>query len=96
MTLISNGLYRAEMPGQPKGTTITYFVKAADSDGNETRDSNFTFEIKEAGGCGADGAAEMTSIQNPAIRTTVNATLNIIFFLLPLYLIKSRSGRRKA
>ncbi len=96
MTLISNGLYRAEIPGQPKGTTITYFVKAADSDGNETRDSNFTFEIKEAGGCGADGAAEMTSIQNPAIRTTVNATLNIIFFLLPLYLIKSRSGRRKA
>jgi len=96
MTLIGNGLYRAEIPGQPKGTTITYFVKAADSDGNETRDSNFTFEVREAGGCGADGAAEITSIQNPALRTTVNATLNIIFFLLPLYLIKSRSGRRKA
>ena len=96
MILVGNGLYRAEIPGQPKGTTITYFVKAADSDGNETRDSNFTFEVREAGGCGADGAAEITSIQNPALRTTVNATLNIIFFLLPLYLIKSRSGRRKA
>jgi len=96
MASIGNGLYRADIPGQPKGTTITYFVKASDSDGNETRDSNFTFEIKEVGGCGSGGAAEMTSIQNPALRKTVNATLNIIFFLLPLYLIKGRSGRRKA
>ena len=92
-----NGPYRAEIPGQQLGTTITYFVKAADSDGNETRDSNFTFEIKKKTGiCGADGAADMTSIQNPVLRKTVNATLNIIFFLLPLYLIKGRSGRRKA
>lgn len=94
MVSIGDDHYRAEIPGQPKGTTITYFVKATDSDGNETRDNHFTFEVK--GGCGDDkGAVEVTSIQNPNMRRTVNTMLNFLFFFLPLYLVKVHSVRKK-
>lgn len=97
MTPSGNDHYRAEIPGQPLGSTITYFVKASDSDGHETRDANFTFEIKkkdDGGICGDDeGAVELTSIPNPGLRKTVNAALNLLFFLLPLFAIRGRAKK---
>ncbi|MFQ5863678.1 MAG: S8 family peptidase [bacterium] len=97
MTSTGSDRYRGEIPGQKLGSTIVYFVKAIDGAGNETRDSNFTFAIAEPpnGNCGCGKPALEVNIQNPKLRTTVNALANISFFVLPLFAYKIHSNRRK-
>jgi subtilisin family serine protease len=97
MTSTGNARYRGEIPGQSLGSTIVYFVKATDGDGNETRDTNFTFAIAEQtnGGCGCGQPALYVNIQNPKLRTAVNAVANISFFLLPIVVYKIQGNGRK-
>ena len=89
--------YRAEIPGQSLGSTVTYFVAATDSDGNMSKDSNFTFSIAEppANGCGCGKPPIDLAIKNSGLRTTLNAVANISFFLLPIIVIKFHSNRKK-
>lgn len=97
MTAAGSDRYRGEIPGQTLGSTIVYFVSAVDDAGNTTRDSNFTFSIAEpsnGGGCCGKPAVEV-AIANNVVRTTVNAALNLSFFILPLAAIKLVSIRRK-
>lgn len=97
MTSTGEDHYRGEIPGQPLGSTIVYFVAATDSDGNQTKDSNFTFSITEPtnGGCGCGKPAIEVNLQNPLIRTTVNALANFSVFVIPLLAYKIHSNRRK-
>lgn len=97
MTSQGNDRYSGNIPGQPLGTSIVYFVSATDQNGNETRDSNFTFSIAEpdGNGCGCGRPAIALAIENPMLRTTVNAATNLSFFLFPFVAFKLRANRRK-
>ncbi|MFQ6113945.1 MAG: S8 family peptidase, partial [bacterium] len=97
MTSTGTDHYRGEIPGQSLGSTIIYFVKATDNDGNETKDSNFTFAIAEPtnGDCGCGKPALDFDLENSKVRTTVNALANISFFMLPLLAYKIHANRRK-
>ncbi|MFQ5751059.1 MAG: S8 family peptidase [bacterium] len=97
MTATTTDHYQGEIPGQSLGSSITYFVQAKDDGGNETRDNNFTFSIAEptnGGGCCGKPAIDV-AIQNPKLKTSVNAIANISFFVLPFIAIKVQSNRKK-
>lgn len=55
-------VYRAEIPGQPGGTTITYHFAASDHNGNDGVSASWTFSITgglpqfERGDCNDDGS----------------------------------------
>jgi subtilisin family serine protease len=97
MTSTGEDHYRGEIPGQVLGSTIVYFVTATDGDGNQTEDSRFTFSIAEPtnGGCGCGLPAFAIAIQNPVLRTTVNAVGNISFFVIVLFAFKIRPKKKK-
>ncbi|HEX9654185.1 MAG TPA: S8 family peptidase [bacterium] len=97
MTAAGADHYRGAIPGQGLGSTIVYFVSAADNGGNTTVDGNFTFGIAEpsnGGGCCGRPAVDV-AIENNALRTTVNTALNLSIFLLPIAALKLVSNRRK-
>ncbi len=89
--------YTGDIPGQPLGTTIVYFVSAEDNQGNETRDSNFTFAIAEPedDGCGCGRPAIDVAIEDANLKSTVNTVANACFFLLPFVAIKFHAARRR-
>ncbi len=99
MTAQGNDRFTGNIPGQPLGTTITYFVKATDNDGNTTQDSNFSFQIAEPenGGCGCGRPALDVAVGGTGVRTTVNAVANVAFFLLPVVALRffSRKNRNR-
>lgn len=97
MTSTGTDHYRGDIPGQSLGSSITYFVKATDNDGNMTQDSNFTFSIAEptnGGGCCGKPAIDF-DIENAKLKSTVNAVANISFFMIPLAAFKLRNRRKK-
>lgn len=97
MSSQGNDLYTGNIPGQALGTTITYFVTATDNDGKSTQDSNLTFEIAdpEDQGCGCGRPAIDMAIENPILKTAVNAMANISFFLLPFVAFRIHSNRKR-
>ncbi|MFQ5648313.1 MAG: S8 family peptidase [bacterium] len=97
MSATGSDHYRGDIPGQPLGSTILYFVSATDDEGNSTKDSNHTFSIAEpsnGGGCCGKPAVEL-AIDNRSLQTPLNALVNIGFFLLPIFAIRLRSKRKK-
>ncbi|RMD94861.1 MAG: hypothetical protein D6813_01445 [Calditrichaeota bacterium] len=97
MAAQGNDHYRGEIPGQPLGSTIVYFVTAKDNEGNETRGPNFTFSIAEptnGGGCCGRPAIEV-AVGDDAWNPAVNAMVNISFFILPFVGFGVVSKRRK-
>ncbi|RMF60618.1 MAG: hypothetical protein D6743_14680, partial [Calditrichaeota bacterium] len=97
MTDAGNHHYVGEIPGQPLGSTITYFVAARDDAGNLTKDANFTFSIAEpsnGGGCCGKPAVEV-ALDSPVLEKTVGAALNLAFFVLPVALVGVVSRRKR-
>ncbi len=97
MSSVGGDHYRGEIPGQTLGSAIVYFVSATDDAANGTQDSNFTFSIAEptdGGGCCGKPAIDV-AIDNPQLKTTVNALANASLFLLPLIALRIHSIRKK-
>ncbi len=97
MTSQNNEHFLGEIPGQALGSSISYFVTATDDNSNQTNGNTFTFSIAEptnGGGCCGKPAIDV-AIQNPNLKTTVNALANISFFIIPVIAFKIHSGRSK-
>jgi len=98
MPRIGDNRYQGEIPTQPDGTTIVYFVSARDDSGNTTRDSNFTFSIAgsgNGGGCGSLRAIGF-EIENPVGRATMIGLANVLFFVAPIVLLgRTRKKTKK-
>lgn len=89
--------YTGEIPGQVLNSTILYYVSATDDAGNMTKDSNFTFSITEpssGGGCCGQPAVAL-DLENDTIENSLSAALNVGFFMLPLFVLRFFSRRKK-
>jgi len=97
MASTGDNKYKGEIPGQVLGSTILYYVSATDDAGNTTKDSNFTFSIAEptnGGGCCGQPAVAL-DLENDAMEGSLSAALNLGFFLLPLFILRLFSRRKK-
>lgn len=99
MTPQGNDRYLAEIPGQSLGSNITYSVTARDDQGNETRGREISFRIGESeeppdGGICGQSAGEV-SLEHRGVQTAVNASLNLLIFVLPIAALGWRARRRR-
>jgi subtilisin family serine protease len=93
MASTGNDSYKADIPGQPLETTITYLVVAEDSDGNRAQSPTFSFQITtqpgNGGGCCGQRAMSFDGLDE-SVRWAVEIPVNIAFFLIPLVLLRRR------
>ncbi len=99
VNMIQNNLqYTATIPAQPLETTITYFVKATDNQGNQTTGRTLSFQVTSTpppppggGGCGCAAAAITIDSGNQHTDALVTLGLNALLFLaLPLIFRRRR------
>jgi subtilisin family serine protease len=97
MTALGNDRYRGAIPGQSLGTSIAYFVKATDGDGNETQDATFSFSIDQPPdqGCGCARPVIDISFFDPQWQSVANGVANISLFVLPVLLNGTKRIRKK-
>jgi len=78
--------YGGDIPGQPLGTTVTYYVSARDYEGHETRSRIFQFRVREPGGggvcCGA--FAITTTFSHPVVRVATELLANAALVFGPI------------
>jgi subtilisin family serine protease len=84
-TANNNTKYTADIPAQPLETTVSYYVKAWDSQGNMTTGRNLTFQVTATSppsGGGCCGAAAITlNTGNPNADVAVTLIANALLFL---------------
>lgn len=88
-----NAKYTANIPAQPLETTVTYFAKARDSQGNVTQSKTLTFQVTAApppgGGC--CGAAAITiNTGNTGADAAVTLIANGLLFLSIILVFRRR------
>ncbi len=94
----TNDIYSAGIPGQALNTTINYSVLAVDDGGNRTLSPTYSFKITsepdpgDGGGCCGQNAMAIEGL-NSSAKYAVEIPLNLVFFLLPVALL--RRWRRK-
>jgi subtilisin family serine protease len=96
MTAASQDSFTASIPGQPLHTVIEYAVAATDNDGNRTTGPTYKFKItaesdprdKPVGCCGKR-AVTVQGLDESA-QLALEIPLNIVFFLLPIMLLRRR------
>jgi subtilisin family serine protease len=90
--------YSASIPGQPLGTTISYFVVAKDDLENTSQTATFSFDITEdiGGGCDIGGVCASLIFTGPSSTDPTQQALlwaaNMLFMIFAIWLV----GRRKA
>ncbi|RMG26828.1 MAG: hypothetical protein D6732_20955, partial [Methanobacteriota archaeon] len=84
----SNLTYTAAIPAQPLETTVTYFVKAKDNQGNVTQGRSLSFQVTASpppppggGGCGCAAAAITFNSGNQTGDALLTLSLNALLFL---------------
>jgi subtilisin family serine protease len=95
-TANNNVKYTASMPAQPSGTTVSYYVKARDREGNVTRGRTLTFHVTgtptpppSGGGC--CGAAAVTVVTgNTGADVAVTLIANGLLFFSIIFVFRRR------
>ncbi len=88
--------FSAEIPVQASGATVVYFVTAEDDAGNVTRDANVTFTITSDTGGGGCGSLTFLVAKDGSVGTAaIVGLVNIIFFILPVWVLRSRRSKRQ-
>ncbi len=97
MATSGNDHYKAEIPGQPLGSTIVYYVSATDDADNLTKDSNHTFSIAEpsnGGGCCGRPPIEL-AFENEGLSRVASAAVNVGLFMLPIVALRIRDRKKR-
>ena len=89
MTLVSNGIYTAQIPSKPTGTTVSYYITAQDSSGQTTTGSSTNYstggiwsmlDLPDTGQIlsytGTFGEDADYAIRPPAYSSNGNGTIN--------------------
>ncbi len=95
MTHVVDQVYRAEIPGQPMGTQLSYFVEAVDGGGATARSRTYTFQVGENAGTPPAGCGnlQLVSMKGTSGRVLV-VLLNVLVVLVGLQVARKVSRRR--
>lgn len=96
MTGVEAYVYKADIPGAQKNSTVEYKIYATDTDGNRTESRFYSFTVGEADGGGCCGSFAAT-LNTGNSRTGVLATflLNFLIFFGPPFLLRWLLKRRR-
>lgn len=78
MRSVAVDTYRAEIPGQALGSSVSYFVDVADAARNSTRSRTYAFQVGPPGGapgCGNFASTTATSLRSRILATLANSLL---------------------
>lgn len=93
MASTGNDSYAASIPGKPLETTISYVVVARDNDNNRSVSQTYTFKVTNeqppSEGCCGQAAVSFEGFDS-STRWAVEVPTNMVFFLLPLVLLRRR------
>ena len=85
MTPVADPVYRAEIPGQPSGTQVSYFVEASDRGGKTARSRTFIFQVGEDAGSPPPGCGSLNQpITNGTQGRVLLVLVNLLLVLLGL------------
>jgi len=95
MNSVGDDKYQAGIPGQPLGTTISYFLLAEDNETNRSQSRIFTFKISESGnGCCGGAALSLTPGEHNKMHAGVVVFSNFLLVIIPWSIIR-RVYRKK-
>jgi len=81
MQSVAENAYRAEIPGQPAGSQVSYFVDVADDAGNTARSRTYRFQV--GGNAGAPGCSPISLPSTMSVQARVLSVLvNVLLILL--------------
>ena len=95
MVYIGEDKYEGKIPGQPFGTTVSYFVLARDTENNLTRSRTFSFSVVSGGGGGCCGTLAITAETGSPLSRSLIGLINLSLVFLPLVLFRRRSTRAR-
>ena len=88
-------IFKVGIPGQPFGTTVSYYIVAHDDDKNRTQSRIFSFRVTDTGN-GCCGGAALTTNADEDNKLLAGAAIlsNLLVILFPWSLIRYFSRKK--
>lgn len=84
MESLGDDKYQAGIPGQPFGTTVSYYLIAEDSEDNRTQSRIFSFKVTESGnGCCGGAALSLAPGNHKQMFAGVIVFSNLLLVIIP-------------